>query len=128
MTDEHFQEEDYRVVQVNEGRRPGGIVSVRLKPEEMGLLTAMAEESGRSLSETLRTALQCLAKTPSHPRFESGPTTRGTWHDLAIAAKAPGDRSRVHYRTQLTGTTLVQPPFVAGTSTARTSSYTKRSA
>jgi len=46
-------ENDYEVVGVSQGNKPGGIVSVRLKPEEMELLVALSEVSGRTLSETM---------------------------------------------------------------------------
>ena len=34
-------ERDYEVVGVSQGNKPGGIVSVRLKPDEMELLVAL---------------------------------------------------------------------------------------
>ena len=51
-------------IQVHEGRKTGVVVSVRLKPAEADLLEALAEQSGRSLSETLRVALHTLASSP----------------------------------------------------------------
>jgi hypothetical protein len=54
-------------VETHEGRRVGGVVSVRLKPDEFEVLEALAESSGRSLSETLRAALHHFARTPDLP-------------------------------------------------------------
>ncbi len=54
------EESDYTVVGADPGHRPGGVVSVRLTPDEMELLTALSENSGGSLSETLRLGLHCL--------------------------------------------------------------------
>jgi hypothetical protein len=75
-------ESDYEVVGVGRGHSAGGIVSVRLKPDEMELLTALSEVTGRSLSETLRAGLRCLGRQPS-PAVGSGGSalrleTRGT--------------------------------------------------
>jgi hypothetical protein len=68
-------------IEVHEGRRVGGVVSVRLKPDELEVLEALAESSGRSLSETLRVALHRYARTPDLPRLgrpsEVGGYTRG---------------------------------------------------
>jgi hypothetical protein len=60
---------DNNNIEVHEGRRVGGVVSVRLKPEELEVLEALAESSGRSLSETLRVALHRYARTPDLPRL-----------------------------------------------------------
>ena len=56
---------DYDVVGVSQGRRAGGIVSVRLKPEEMDLLTTLSDVGGRTLSVTLRLGLRCLGDRPT---------------------------------------------------------------
>ena len=80
-----LREEDYGVVQVNRGRRPGGVVSVRLKPDELDLLTALSETHGRTLSETLRVGLHCLARSGGEPRFQSAPSTRGRWEETLVA-------------------------------------------
>lgn len=64
--------DDYEVVEVNAGVRVGGIVSVRLKPEEMDLLTAVSEARRLTLSETLRLGLRCLSDQP-----ETGAITAG---------------------------------------------------
>jgi hypothetical protein len=61
----HDNENDYEVVEVSQGNKPGGIVSVRLKPDEMELLMALSEASGRTLSETMRLGLRCLGEKPS---------------------------------------------------------------
>lgn len=73
-------------VEVHEGRRTGTIVSVRLKPDEADLLEALAERQGRTLSETMRVALQVLASTPDRRELElptatSGSFTRGSGTD-----------------------------------------------
>lgn len=65
-------------VQVHEGRRVGVVVSVRLKADEADLLEALAERDGRTLSETLRSALHAYSRTPSVPHREQfSPFTRG---------------------------------------------------
>jgi hypothetical protein len=56
-------------IEVHEGRRVGGVVSVRLKPDELEVLEALAKSSGRTLSETLRAALHQFARTPDLPRL-----------------------------------------------------------
>jgi hypothetical protein len=38
---------------------------VRLKPEEMELLSALSEVAGRTLSDTLRLGLRCLSDQPT---------------------------------------------------------------
>jgi hypothetical protein len=78
---------DQHDIQVHEGRRTGVVVSVRLKPHEADLLEALAERAGRTLSETLRVGLHCLATSPGAGRdvaFQGedlSPVTRGEWHE-----------------------------------------------
>lgn len=78
---------DNENIQVHEGRRTGVVVSVRLKPHEADLLEALAERDGRTLSETLRLALHCLATSPGAGRDvalqgeELSVVTRGDWHE-----------------------------------------------
>lgn len=75
--------EDYEVIGVGGGSKPGGIVSVRLGPDEMEMLTALAEVGGRTLSETLRLGLRCLRQQPAlvsggralTPRLDTRTTT-----------------------------------------------------
>ena len=52
--------DDYEVVEVSHGNSAGAVVSVQLTPDEMDLLTSLAEASGRALSDTLRRGLRCL--------------------------------------------------------------------
>lgn len=59
------KETDYEVVATSRGQKPAGVVSVRLKPDEMELLVALSEASGRTLSETLRLGLRCLSRQPA---------------------------------------------------------------
>jgi predicted RNase H-like HicB family nuclease len=56
--------EDYQVVAVGPGDRPGGLVTVRLNPGEMEALAALAETLGLTLSGTLRLGLRCLTEPP----------------------------------------------------------------
>ena len=56
---------DYDVASVSQGKRAGGIVSVRLKPEEMELLSALSQVGGRTLSDTLRLGSRCLGELPT---------------------------------------------------------------
>ena len=56
---------DYEVVGVRQGKRVGGIVSVRLKAEELELLSALSQLGGRTLSDTLRLGLRCLGDRPT---------------------------------------------------------------
>jgi hypothetical protein len=69
-------EGDYEVVGVGQGSRPGGIVSVRLKADEMQLLVALSEVGGRTLSETLRLGLRYLAERPVLVTGTSGQALR----------------------------------------------------
>jgi Ribbon-helix-helix protein, copG family len=65
-------------VPVHEGRRAGVVVSVRLKADEADLLEALAARDGRTLSETLRSALHAYSRVPLPPRRDPfGPFTRG---------------------------------------------------
>jgi len=67
MTNRRVQtdsESDYEIVGSSPGRKPGGVVSVRLKPDEMDLLVALSEVAGRTLSDTLRLGLACLGDAP----------------------------------------------------------------
>lgn len=52
--------DDYVVVGVGDGRRPGGIVSVKLDADEMELLVGLAQARGESLPETFRAGLRSL--------------------------------------------------------------------
>lgn len=65
MASDRDSESDYEIVGVRKGVKPGGIVSVRLKPEELELLVALSEVSGRTLSETMRLGLRCLGEKPA---------------------------------------------------------------
>jgi Ribbon-helix-helix protein, copG family len=55
---------DYTDIQRHAGNRAGLAVSVRLKPDEAELLRALSERDGRTLSETLRVALNMYAHQP----------------------------------------------------------------
>ena len=75
---------DESKVQVHEGRRAGVVVSVRLKPDEAELLEALSERDGRTMSETLRVALHCLARAPRPGQSidfsgRMASPTRGQW-------------------------------------------------
>ncbi len=76
--------EDYEVVSVNRGRLPGGVVSVRLKPDEMELLAALSETSGRTLSETLRLGLRCLGQRPGLAGTGKAPSLRADTRASAL--------------------------------------------
>jgi len=52
--------DDYEVVEVNQGDPADAVISVRLTPDEMDLLTSLAEASGQTLTGTLRRGLHCL--------------------------------------------------------------------
>jgi hypothetical protein len=75
------QDDGYKVLGTSEGRRVGAVVSVRLKPDEVELLSALAEQRGATLSETLRQGLHCLMTTP---RSGSGSITRGHWEEELV--------------------------------------------
>ena len=81
---------DYEVVGVSQGKRAGGIVSVRLKPEEMDLLSALSEVGGRTLSDTLRLALRCLGDRPTlatgGSAVEPSIRTSGSVSDIVFTA------------------------------------------
>jgi len=84
---------DYDVVGVSQGKRAGGIVSVRLKPEEMDLLSALSEVGGRTLSDTLRLGLRCLGDRPTLATGASAaePAVRTSGSVSAIVFTANGD-------------------------------------
>jgi hypothetical protein len=84
---------DDRDIQVHEGRRTGVVVSVRLKPEEADLLEALSTRDGRTLSETLRVGLHCLASAPAAGKSiasqgELAPVTRGEWEKAELVESA----------------------------------------
>ena len=83
-------ENDYEVVGVSQGNKPGGIVSVRLKPEEMELLVALSEVGGRTLSDTMRLGLRCLGDRPtlatSASAVEPAVRTSGSVSDIVFTA------------------------------------------
>ena len=77
--------DEYEVLEVSEGRKPAGVVSVRLGPEEMSLLTSLAASEGGTLSETLRRGLRCLAESaqeadrPALAVCPTGTTASAVW-------------------------------------------------
>jgi len=81
---------DNAVVGVSPRRRAGGIVSVRLKPAEMDLLSALSEANGRTLSDTLRLGLRCLADRPASAAgasaAEPAARTSGSVSDIAFTS------------------------------------------
>jgi len=78
----------YEVVGASQGKRAGGIVSVRLKPDEMDLLSALSEMGGRTLSDTLRLGLRCLGDRPTlatgASAAEPAVRTSGSVSDIAF--------------------------------------------
>ncbi len=86
---ESDSESDYEVVAVSQGQKPGGVVSVRLKPDEMELLVALSEVGARTLSETLRLGLRCLGLQPA----------------LAAGLRAPAPRLETRVTTVVRGDT-----------------------
>ena len=80
---------DFEVVDVKAGARVGGIVSVRLTPQEMELLTALSEARRLTLSETLRLGLRCLSDQPETDATAAGDpagTTSGGVADIVFTA------------------------------------------
>ncbi len=55
-----MESKDEQQVEIEEGRRVGVVISVRLKPEEADLLDELAERHGLSLSDTVREGLSAL--------------------------------------------------------------------
>jgi hypothetical protein len=90
MADEHD-------IQVHKGRRAGVVVSVRLRAHEADLLEALAERDGRTLSETLRLGLHCLANSPGAGRMialqgeDLSAVTRGEWDEHRVDLLSAGD-------------------------------------
>ena len=80
--------DDYDVVGVSHGKRAGGIVSVRLRPEELELLSALSQVSGQTLSDTLRLGLRCLGDRPtlatSASAAEPAARTSGSVSDIVF--------------------------------------------
>ena len=81
---------DHEVVGVSPGKRAGGIVSVRLKPAEMDLLSALSQAGGRTLSDTLRLGLRCLGDRPASATgasaAEPSARTSGSVSDIAFTS------------------------------------------
>jgi len=76
---------DLEVVSSSKGRKPGGIVSVRLSPEDYELLVRAAEADNKSLSETLRAGLRCLVTevaTSSRITAPQDATRAGAYNSL----------------------------------------------
>lgn len=71
--------DEYTDIERHEGSRAGIVISVRLKPDEAQLLKALAERDGRTMSDTLRTALHAFARQPRREAVEpvEGSLTRG---------------------------------------------------
>jgi hypothetical protein len=57
-----MEDSKYTDIQTHKANRAGLAVSVRLKPDEAELLRALSERDGRTLSETLRIALNTYAQ------------------------------------------------------------------
>jgi len=53
-------------IQVHEGRRVGMTVSLRLRPEEAEILTELVRRYDATVSETVRLALNALAKATDY--------------------------------------------------------------
>jgi hypothetical protein len=85
-------EGDYEIVAVDPGHRVGGIVSVRLNPDEMDILIALSQTAGRTMSETLRIALRCQANEPARATAMSParPASRGSAPTLRLTTNAAG--------------------------------------
>ena len=81
--DNNDRTDDYEVVGVSSGRRPGGVVSVRLNPDELELLAALSRVGDRTLSETLRLGLRCLGLQPG---LAAGPTAQTPRLDTRASA------------------------------------------
>ena len=83
-------EDDYEILAVDPGHRVGGIVSVRLNPDEMDVLIALSQTAGRTMSETLRIALRSLANEPAKSACATParPATRGAAPVLRLTTNA----------------------------------------
>jgi hypothetical protein len=92
--DEHQRlndsEDDYEILAVDPGHRVGGIVSVRLNPDEMDVLIALSQTAGRTMSETLRIGLRALANEPATATnvAPARPATRGAAPILRLTTNA----------------------------------------
>ena len=90
MTKQRDNESDYEIAGADKGAKPGGIVSVRLKPDEMDLLMALSEAGGRSLSETLRLGLRCLGQQPARATGSGVLRLRLDTHASEAVSTLPG--------------------------------------
>jgi len=90
MAKKHDSESDYEIIGAGSGAKPGGVVSVRLKPDEMKLLVALSEVSGRTLSETLRLGLRCLADKPAQAARSGVLGLRLDTHTSKAVSPLPG--------------------------------------
>jgi len=82
-----MEDTQYTDIQHHTGNRAGLSVSVRLKPEEVELLRALSERDGRTLSETLRVALNMYAQQP--PRKTSAPSEEQSFTRGSVFANQP---------------------------------------
>jgi hypothetical protein len=90
MSPHSDSENDYEIVGTGGGTKPGGVVSVRLKPEEMELLMALAEVGGRTLSDTLRLGLRCLGDQPAKAAGPAVLRLRLDTHTSQAVSSLPG--------------------------------------
>ena len=102
-------QDDYEVVGVSPGQKPGGVVlHVRLKPDEMELLAALSTVGGRTLSETLRLGLRCLGQQP--PLATGTSTVPLRLETRGTAAVTDIETGRTN-RSQPAATEVVWAPF-----------------
>jgi hypothetical protein len=106
MANKHDSESEYEVVSASSGAKPGGVVSVRLKPDEMELLVALSEVGGRTLSETLRLGLRCLGDKPAQVAGPSVLGLRLDTHTSEAVSPLPG-QPQERSESALTRVTLV---------------------
>lgn len=60
---------EHNEIQINEGRKAGVTVSLRLKPDEAEVLAALSRRYETTLSETLRLALSSLASAADYTKL-----------------------------------------------------------
>ncbi len=88
-----MEDTEYTDIQHHSGSRAGLAVSVRLKPEEAVLLRALSERDGRTLSETLRVALNMYAHQPR--RETSAPSEEQSFTRGSVFANQPASAELV---------------------------------
>jgi hypothetical protein len=87
-----MSDQEHDEIQVNEGRKVGVTVSLRLKPDEAEVLASLSQRYEMTLSETLRLALSSLARSADYSKLSVQTSGIGSFTSEALGS---GDRGLV---------------------------------